>query len=388
LQKMHSTCGLSEEEICRRVAISKVELRRALRALSFLRQYLDSDYGDQIKESKFPIFREVIRNSSLKNWIGWNDSEYKAENTQNCEIFFSWISREPVEDENDDRSVSFGDDYLEPALVKRDDIILLGKIINDEKALEQLKLTRDINAAYRSSNQIFRERQQAAVKSLNNEIDTLRQMAIQGESLPDLESALGRLHGIIDRTKASGLSGVEQKTVFHDRIDTHFSELMVSNYKRLHNLRISKLSRINLFAGINNSGKTTLLEAVYLLCRQNDFSGLLEVIRRRGKVAEDRINPEWFLEQLPQEIEIRGRFDNNDSTVQIRHYKEENSGIDMSRYLKSVEISSDYAGTKQESLTRIFKGRERETQAGGIKMLCPSVFSSPFFLNEPHRYAP
>ncbi|MCP4105184.1 MAG: ParB N-terminal domain-containing protein, partial [Desulfobacteraceae bacterium] len=47
LQKMHSTCGLSEEEICRRVAISKVELRRALRALSFLRQYLDSDYGDQ-----------------------------------------------------------------------------------------------------------------------------------------------------------------------------------------------------------------------------------------------------------------------------------------------------------------------------------------------------
>jgi len=31
------------------------------------------------------------------------------------------------------------------------------------------------------------------------------------------------------------------------------------------------ISRINLFTGINNSGKTTLLEAFYLLCRQNDF---------------------------------------------------------------------------------------------------------------------
>lgn len=212
-------------------------------------------------------------------------------------------------------------------------------------------------------------------------------MVIQGESLPDIESAFGRLQGIINRAKADSLVGVEQKTVFHDHIDAHFSELLVSNYKRLQELRISKLSRINLFTGINNSGKTTLLEAVYLLCRQNDFSGLLEVIRRRGKMAEDRINQERFIEHIPPEIKINGQFDNSKTTIQIKHSQEENSQIDKSRYLGTVEIFSCYAMTSLKSLTRIFKGRERETQADRIKILCPSVFSSPFFLNEPHRYA-
>jgi len=233
----------------------------------------------------------------------------------------------------------------------------------------------------------FTEPQQAAIKSISNKIDTLGKMVIPGYLLHDIESAMGRLQGIINRAKASSLVGVEQKTVFHDHIEAHFSQLLVSNYKRLQNLRISKLSRINLFTGINNSGKTTLLEAIYLLCRQNDFFGLLEVIRRRGKMAEDRINPEWFIEQIPPSIDISGQFDNFESYVRIKHYEEENSRIDKSFYLESVEISSRYATTSLKSLTRIFKGRDRETLADHIKILCPSVFSSPFLLNEPHRYA-
>jgi hypothetical protein len=45
--------------------------------------------------------------------------------------------------------------------------------------------------------------------------------------LPDIESVLGRLQGIINRAKASSLIGVEQKTLFNERIDAHFSELSV-----------------------------------------------------------------------------------------------------------------------------------------------------------------
>ena len=41
--------------------------------------------------------------------------------------------------------------------------------------------------------------------------------------------------------------------------------LRVSNYRAFHELRIDKLSRINLISGRNNSGKTTLLEALLLL---------------------------------------------------------------------------------------------------------------------------
>lgn len=386
LEKMHSSYNIDENEICRRIGISKIELRRSLRALSFSSQYQESDYGDQFDESKFPIFREVARNAALKGWLDWDDTTYTAKNPENRELFFSWVSREPNEDEDDDGQVSFGEKYLEPALWKRDDIRLLGKIISDDKALFQLKLTRDINAAYRSSDFVFQERQESSIKTLESEISTLALMAIHGDNLPILENVLGRFQTIVEKTKAAGFASVEQKVVFHDRIDNHFTSLLVKKYKCLQELKLEKLSRINIFAGLNNSGKTTLLEAIYLLCRQNDFSGLLETVRRRGKISGDKMNPEWFTDRLANEMIISGNFDNNDAEISIRHYKEENSSIDKSRYLESVEISSSYGTHKQESLTRIFKGREREMQAGSIKLLCPSVFSSPFFLNEPHRY--
>ncbi len=386
LEKMHTEYKISEDNICKRIGISKVELRRSLRALSFLQQYIDSDYGDQFSEGKFPIFREVARNASIKEWLDWDDGIYKAKKISNMEFFFSLISREPLEDEGDDGSIEYGNSYHEPALIKRDDIRLLGKILGDSKAMDQLRQTRDINTAYRSSDQIFRERQQAAISAVNNEISTISQMSIQPRYLPELENALGRLKGAIDKTKASGMSGVEQTIVFHDRIDTHFTALDIYNYKRLQGFKLIKPSRLNLIAGLNNSGKTSLLEAIYLLCRQNDFSGLLEVVRRRGKVAVDKINPEWFIEQLPPEISIAGCFDNNNAEVTIKHYKEEDREIDVSRYLESVEITSVFAEKQQESVTRIFQGRERETIASGKYILCPSIFSSPFFLNEPHRY--
>jgi hypothetical protein len=387
LEKMYREYHRTEDEIVRSIGISKVELRRSLRALSLVEQYRASDYGDQFSESKFPLFREAVRNQALKTWLEWDEGEYQAENVHNCELFFSWLSREPVEEEDEHGQAGFGDRYLDPAIQKRDDITLLGKILQDDRAIEQLKTTRDLNAAYRASDLVFRERQEAAIHSVSSDIGTLSQLAVRGEHLPELESALGRLQGIVDRTKATGLTGVEQRHVFHDRIDEHFSSITVDAYRKLEGLEIRKLSRINLFAGVNNSGKTTLLEAVYLLARQNDFDGLLEIIRRRGKVPQDRINPEWLVDQVVDDNRVSGVFDRQQSSVSVRVYEETDASLDKSRYIKSVEISAEFGDTTQESVTRVFKGRDRETQADSIRLLCPVVYSSPFFLNEPHRYA-
>ena len=41
--------------------------------------------------------------------------------------------------------------------------------------------------------------------------------------------------------------------------------LRIRNFRNLVDLKIDQLGRINLFTGRNNSGKTTLLEAVYLM---------------------------------------------------------------------------------------------------------------------------
>jgi AAA15 family ATPase/GTPase len=162
---------------------------------------------------------------------------------------------------------------------------------------------------------------------------------------------------------------------------------MICHYKKINNLKITKVARINLFSGFNNSGKTTLLEAIYLLSKQNDFGGLLEITRRRGKISEDRLNSEWFAECLPESYQLTGVFDTKQTTVTMKSYLENSHEFDKTRYLKSVELTSTFGNIQQESLTRIFQGQNRETQAGAIKLLCASVFNSPFSLNEPHRYA-
>jgi predicted ATPase len=387
LEQLHKHHGLNEEEICRRIGISKVELRRSLRALALVAEYQNSDYGDQFNESIFPIFRHAVRSAALKDWLEWDDRSREIHNTANRDFFFSLLSREPVEEEDDDGSVGFGAKYLEPVITRRDDVDTFAKVISDERALEYLKKNRDLNGAYRSSTLVFQERQEAAVRSVAADVDTLAQLAISPQNLPELEGVRGRLQSIIERARASVLSGVEQKAVFRDRVDAHFSRIHVQRYRGLAGLEMTNLSRINIVAGINNSGKTSLLEAIYLLARQNDLDGLLEVMRRRGKVTTDQLDPEWLVEQMGAEtLCIDGTFDSLHASVGIWQRLEEDSSIERTKYLGSIEIESSFGTTKLASTNRIYKGQDRETHSDSLRLLCPVIFSSPFFFNEPHRY--
>ena len=387
LETLQKDCGLAEDEICRRIGITKVELRRSLRALSMVAEYRASDYGDQFNESMFPIFRHAIRSAALKEWLGWDDGDSLTHSITNRDFFFSLLSREPMEEQEDDGSVGYNGKYRDPVITRRDDVDTLAKVISDERALAYLKKTRDLNGAYRSSDLLFEERQEAAVRSVADDVDMLAQLAIRPQNLPELEAARGKLQSIIDRARAVGLSGVEQKAVFRDRVDAHFSRIHVQRYRCLAGVDMTQLARINLIAGINNSGKTSLLEAIYLLGRQNDLDGLLEVMRRRGKVATDQLDPEWVLEQLGCEtLCIDGTFDQLHAAVEIRQRTEEDAAIDRTRYLGSIEIESQFGPTKLASLNRIYKGQNRETHAESLRLLCPVIFSSPFFFNEPHRY--
>lgn len=387
LEHLHKHHGLDEEEICKRIGISKVELRRSLRALALVTEYKASDYGDQFDESIFPIFRHAVRSAALKDWLDWDDRNRQINNIPNRDFFFSLLSREPVEEQDENGSVGFGGRSLDPVIIRRDDVDTFAKVITDERALNYLKKSRDLNEAYRSSDLVFSERQEAAVRSVAADVDTLAQLAIHPQNLPGLESVRGKLQSIIERARASGLVGVEQKAVFRDRVDAHFSRIHVQRYRGLAGLEMNQLSKINLIAGINNSGKTSLLEAIYLLARQNDLDGLIEVMRRRGKVATDQLDPEWMLEQLGNErLCIDGIFDQLSAAVKIRQLTEGEHSIDRTRYLGSIEIESQFGTTELASMNRIYKGQDRETHADSLRLLCPVIFSSPFFFNEPHRY--
>jgi predicted ATPase len=63
-------------------------------------------------------------------------------------------------------------------------------------------------------------------------------------------------------------------------------DLSIKNYRIFKDFSVEGLTRVNLIVGANNSGKTSLLEAIYLLCGQGEPQRLLELIYNRGELVE------------------------------------------------------------------------------------------------------
>ena len=66
----------------------------------------------------------------------------------------------------------------------------------------------------------------------------------------------------------------------------HIESLQIQQFRGIQQLSIPRLNHINLVAGDNNCGKTSLLEALLLLRNPGDFTNTLRIARMR-----DSLNP-------------------------------------------------------------------------------------------------
>ncbi len=64
------------------------------------------------------------------------------------------------------------------------------------------------------------------------------------------------------------------------------NDITIQNYRCFKDFRIDRLARVNLIVGMNNSGKTSLLEAIYLFISQKSARTLGEILSNRGEVFE------------------------------------------------------------------------------------------------------
>ena len=67
-----------------------------------------------------------------------------------------------------------------------------------------------------------------------------------------------------------------------------FKSLKIENFRGFKSFELQHLGRVNLLVGANNSGKTSILEAIQLLCSRKDISSLEKLMTYRGEYFGDK----------------------------------------------------------------------------------------------------
>lgn len=68
-------------------------------------------------------------------------------------------------------------------------------------------------------------------------------------------------------------------------LDVMMKSLQIKNFKNLRRLSLSSLDHVNLIVGRNNTGKSSLLEAISLLATKGDISRLYKILNQRGEMV-------------------------------------------------------------------------------------------------------
>lgn len=93
----------------------------------------------------------------------------------------------------------------------------------------------------------------------------------------------------------------------------HIRNLKINAFRQLQDLELKQMGHVNLFVGMNNSGKTTVLEAISLFCRPLDPLEWISTARRR----EIKSSREPVLDAM------RWLFPQNDAEAQDDYYSGE-----------------------------------------------------------------
>jgi AAA15 family ATPase/GTPase len=127
------------------------------------------------------------------------------------------------------------------------------------------------------------------------------------------------------------------------------SDLTIQNYRGFRDLHIDNLARVNLIVGMNNSGKTSLLEAIYLLVNQEEVQrSLVEFIHNRNdidklpKLSGD-VNQFKFPRFLHEEIRnlFHGFKSNINCNIYIHSQQEHNLSFTIQKKLDNHNFNQE-----------------------------------------------
>ena len=369
----------AEIEICESLGITKEKLRRSVRTLALIEQYKNSDFGDQFETGMYSIFEAVISKVSMKQWIGWDDTNYFAGQSENLDRFFSWISQteeSDIDDEGNDRGT-----IKEPIITQYRQIKELSDFINDPKAVERMEESRSLAEGYTYSDAIGGTKLKNALSTIKSELNAAFNFSdyMTDEDNEEIVKLKDRIDRLIPTSKAIIQINDRKIGKYFDQISTHFTDFHIESYRKLSNIDIKHLSRVNLFAGGNNMGKTSILEAFHLLSQLNDINAYLDMEKYRGKFIEE-FQAKWADKNFINVIDISGKF--NGTAVQLNLYSEQTEdNIEKSNYLSTIVSEAKIKEDILTSTIHLFANQSPEIRYLKSQTLCQSAFTSPYRYN-------
>lgn len=370
---------LPEHEVCESLGITKHSLRRSIRTLSLIDQYKRSDFGDQFQSSMYSIFEAAVGNPSMKQWLGWDDEEYIALNAPNTERFFSWVSKsEETErtESGEERKV-----VKDPIITQYRQVKEIAAFVTDEKALKRMEESRSIVEGYTFSDAIGEAKLREAVESIKNSAKIAFNFNeyLTPADYDEINKVKLKLDALIPMSQALILVSERKAAKYFQSVGVHFSDANVEQYRKLKNIDVVQLRRVNIFVGGNNVGKTSMLEAFFLLSQLNEINTYFDLEKYRGKFSNE-FHSVWMDKNFISSIELSGTFNSVKTSVNI--YSEETTeNIEKTGYLSTIVSQATIGNDNLSSSIHLYSNKEPELRYELSKILCKSAFTSPYRYN-------
>jgi AAA15 family ATPase/GTPase/cell fate (sporulation/competence/biofilm development) regulator YlbF (YheA/YmcA/DUF963 family) len=381
--------GMSEKDIINSLGITKLTYSRYIYTLQLVNDYKSSIYGDQFETSMFNIFAEITRKPELMSWLSWSEKHGTFDNTINKNRLFSWLSEEPKTDDSEEREdediVDSNKNTLPRIITKGSDIRELAEFIKDEEAILKMEETRNVGAGLNSSDIVNEDKFNSTLDTIEKQLGLAYNFSkyAKPNSKHKLQNLNQKIAGLV-ATQEGSVKTETKKTITKlnsGNISQHFSKVTIENYKAFRNVEIKNLRQINLFAGVNNAGKSTLLEAVFFLVKQNDVFSFFDMYRRRGKFS-NTLPTVWLHENLQERIDFSGRFNNQATNLKIRkesdYTNNGNGDSNDTAYLSTLNFEANFADEKVFSSYDLYEDNTNKAQINELQEICNISFSSPF----------
>ncbi len=156
------------------------------------------------------------------------------------------------------------------------------------------------------------------------------------------------------------------------------NNIKIEKYRNVKNYDIQNFNAITIFVSQTNHYKTSILESIYLLCRQNDILAALDLWRTR--IKDVAINYYWLLEHFSKEIRIAGQINNKDAAVNFNTNVFKRRQLKEKKYLGEINISAKYDNEPANADISFYKDEAPKTEYNKLTNIFNAyyVVSLPF----------